>query len=123
MAPKIPKQLSKAQIAEASAKHKAKVSIVAFPIGEDQEVVNNAQTQEATFYVIPPSRNVLDLIAQLGTAKKFDKANQVLLKNCVLAGDMEYIEEGHEKCDDGIYYGLIGFISELSSKKQGKLKN
>ena len=93
---------------------------IAIPIGDvDQDELNlDSDTKEAQFVICKPDRKVLNAVARYGADKNYGKANQVLVTNCVLGGDMEWLEEGR---DDDIYMAVIDEIGKLVNTKKARL--
>lgn len=71
----------------------------------------------ARFVVIPPSRTVLNSLADFGIKKDVTNANKVLIANCVLGGDMEQLEQ-----DGATYTAVMEELGKLMSNKQASIK-
>lgn len=120
---KVPKKLTKDQIAEIEAKRKTRVKIIEIPVGESDDLkVEQDKEEVATFYLVRPSREVSNLVARHAANKDYGKANDASIVNCVVAGDMEYIDQDSDKCDDDIYYTVIEEIGKLINRKKARVK-
>lgn len=86
---------------------------IEIPLEEDDL---NGDGDVASFVLKKPSREVLYAIANYAQEKKLRKANEVLIKNCVLGGDMSALD------DDDIYFAVIEECSKLSNTKKARLK-
>jgi hypothetical protein len=67
---------------------------------------------KASFFIKKPSRQMLFTVADIGKEKGLEKANDVLVNACLVAGDVEELES-----DDEIFFGLIEEIGKLVEKK------
>lgn len=66
-------------------------------------------------YLRKPDRKTLSAASVLGKADPM-KYNEVILRNCWLAGDEEI------KTDDSLFLGISGKLAELIEIKEGELK-
>lgn len=71
--------------------------------------------EDAHFVIRPLTRDETYRVAQYGVDKEFAKANRYLIKNCVLGGDVDELE------DDTVMFAVIAEINALSEKKQSKI--
>lgn len=78
-------------------------------------VESNGENYE--FIIKRPGRTVLDAIAEYGMKKEVTKANKVMVTSCVLAGDMEAMEN-----DGAVYGAVLQEISALMEKTQTAVK-
>ena len=69
------------------------------------------------FIVRKPDRNVLKAIGRHAAQKDVEKVNVVLIKNCVLGGDMEALEK-----DGEVYLEVLDSVNLLKSKAKKTLK-
>lgn len=65
------------------------------------------------FLIARPTRYTLNSVTLAAKKDDFDKANENLINNCVVAGDMSELEE-----DEELYYGLIEEIGKLAEGKK-----
>jgi len=70
----------------------------------------------ASFIICPPSRNILSAIAHYGQEKNIDKVNELLITNCVLGGDMKYLDE--ESGDTSVYLSVLEEVGKLMGTKR-----
>lgn len=52
------------------------------------------------FLAVRPSKSVMQAVGLAGREQDFDKANDLMIKNCIKAGDMDAL-------DDGIVYTAV----------------
>lgn len=69
------------------------------------------------FLVRKPDRAVLEAIGSHAAKKDVQKINQVLIKNCVLGGDMEALDK-----DGEVYLAVLDAINLLKSKATSTIK-
>jgi SepF-like predicted cell division protein (DUF552 family) len=93
---------------EANDKNRRKISAVAF----DSEFM--PEGTEAKFWIVKPNKNTINVIASYGK-EKVDKANDVLLNGCIIAGNTEVLNE-----DDDLFYGVIEEVGKLFDSKKKK---
>lgn len=78
--------------------------------GEDnisQIIIKTADDKTADFIVRKPSRPVVDAVAKHNAAKDTTAAAKSMINNCILAGDIEKMEQ-----DGGIYSSLLVRLTE-----------
>ena len=98
--------LTEAAKAELRTKHGDKLKTVSIPL--DKDLINGPV---ARFAVIPPERRVINAVSKYGAENNYDKANEVMVKNCVIAGDMEYLQEVGG--NDQVFYGLMKELAKF----------
>ena len=91
--------------------------IAVYPSGTTFTEEGEASEDPAYFLVRKPSKNLLALVTSKEYIESPDKANEALVKNCVLDGDMEWMEN-----DASIYMGLITELSKLLQSSKVALK-
>ena len=96
--------ITKADIA-AWKKTKANLTEVEFDLDEMLD------GKKAKFVICNPPRNILPSITEYGKQQNIDKINEVLIANCVLGGDMEYLDS-----EDGDTQVFLGVIEELGKR-------
>jgi hypothetical protein len=96
-----------------------KVVELRYPIDED-DISEDAE--HATFYVVPPSRNVLNAASANVDKKEYEKGNQILIKSCVVGGDLDLISNDAASTDNEIYYSLLEEIGKLVKGKRVVVK-
>ncbi|WP_438710860.1 hypothetical protein ACSTS3_19675 [Aquimarina muelleri] len=69
------------------------------------------------FVVRKPDRSVLSAIGKHAQQNNVEKVNEVLIKNCVLGGDMEALEK-----DGEVYLEVLESINLLKSKAKSTIK-
>ena len=97
----------------------AKVQEIVFPVHEDDL---SGEKGVAKFYICKPRRNVYNAWLSAISAKDVGKASAILETNCVLGGDMKYLDEDSADSNDGVYYSLISAITELADKQRVSIK-
>ena len=98
---------------------KRKVSQVDIPVNEDDAAGNGPL---ASYVICQPERNVLDAAAKYAQEKNFRKANEVLKKNCILGGDMKYIETESSEFNMEIELAVLDEIGKLVESKKVAVK-
>lgn len=91
--------------------------VIEVPLDED-----DLNAEVAEFYVRKPSRNVIEQIAKFAADKDIAKANQVLIKNCVIGGDMEYLD-AEASADGDVYFAVLEALGELVNKKKARFRS
>lgn len=81
------------------------------------DVLKEVTIGQSKFVIKQPTRRVMDLMAQHGTNKDIVAANNTLINNCVLGGDMNEMEQ-----DGNIYTSLLEELSHLLEKKKVSVK-
>lgn len=56
-----------------------------------------------------PGRDIMMAVADAGRKEEFEKANEILIKNCVVAGNLELAEQ-----DWAVYSALIENLSQMT---------
>lgn len=74
----------------------------------------------ASFILIKPSRNVIMAMAKHAQDKNLEKANDVLIKNCVVAGDKDSLDS--EKGNTEVYLSVLERLGKLTEVKKGVVK-
>lgn len=77
----------------------------------------NVDDQIYRFVVRKPDRNVLEAIGTHAAQKNVKGVNNVLIKNCVLGGDMEALEK-----DGEVYLEVLNHINLLKTKATSTIK-
>lgn len=67
----------------------------------------------ADFLVIRPSRQHMMLVASKGKDGDYEAANDVLIKNCVVAGNRELLDE-----DFAVYSTVLQVLQQLTEANQ-----
>lgn len=106
--------LTKAEIEALKEKH-GYVELYEVPTGEVEDEEN-----KASFILTKPSRKVIMAMAKYAQEKDLDRANNVLIKSCVLAGDMEALDE--EKGSTDVYLSVLDRLGKLTEVKKGAVK-
>ena len=110
-------KISKSQIEEWKNAGKKPVEVV---IPDEDDV--NLEGEVAEIWITRPNRTVLNSIASYSQKGMFSRINDLMLKNCVLGGDVDYITEGNEKYDDDIFETVMTEISNLTERRRAKVK-
>lgn len=71
----------------------------------------------AKFYIKPPGRSAIDLVAEKGTGKQIVEANRVLIANSVLGGDIDVMDN-----DGAVYGAVLSEVQKLLKKKTTAVK-
>ncbi|MDY3343772.1 hypothetical protein PG326_00690 [Riemerella anatipestifer] len=93
--------------------------LVVYPSGTSFNDEGNADEEPAYFIIRKPSKNLVSLInsKEYKGEENVDKANDAIISNCVLAGDMELLEN-----DASIYTGVIEQLASLITASRVELK-
>ncbi len=102
-----PRELTAAEIEkfEADNRSRGKVQLMRFPSDVNPD-------RPASFWVARPGRQLLMAVAEI-SQKDVGKSNDMLINGCVLAGDVDQLEE-----DDDLYFGLTHELSTLVEAKK-----
>lgn len=73
-------------------------------------------TKDAKFVICKPPRNILSALAQYGQDGEVEKVNNLLISNCVLGGDMVYLDE--DKGDLQVYMTMLDELGKFLTPKQ-----
>jgi len=112
------KKYTEADIENYKAKYPNVVrEIAVYPSGTTFTEKGEASEEPAYFLVKKPNKHLLSLVTSKEYQENPDKANEALVKNCVLEGDMEWLEG-----DASIYMGLITELSSLLKSSRVALK-
>lgn len=103
-------------IEEWKAKYPGSISMLEVEIDEYDDSITT-EPQIATFILKKPSRHVMNLVGELGAKKEITKANNALISNCVLGGDMDVLES-----DGAVYSEVIASIERMMGAKKRSLK-
>lgn len=109
------KDITKKQIQEWKEAH-PNAELIVVELEEDNLLPDAPVAQ---FVAIPPTRNVLNAVTKYSQEKEAFKANKVLMKNCILGGDM-YLLENED--DNGVYLAVLEQLGELLDKKKATRK-
>lgn len=91
--------------------------IAVYPSGTTFTEEGEADEEPAYFLVKRPNKHLLALVTSKEYQEQPDKANEAMIKNCILAGDMEWLEN-----DASIYMGLITELSKMLQSSRVSLK-
>ncbi len=92
---------------------KGKLKQIEIPLNEDDI---DGKGEKATFIICAPTRNILSAIATYGQDKNIDKVNEILINNCVLGGDMKFLDE--DSGDTSIFLSVLDEVGKLMEKKR-----
>lgn len=107
-APQTFKEITKEQIAIWK-KTKTGLKEISIPLTDE---VNGPK---ASFIICKPTRNLLPVITQYGKEENIEALNRLLVTNCVLGGDMLYMDD--ESGDMAIY---LAVLEEVGKQMQAK---
>ena len=110
---KLKGELSKEQITKLKEEHGV---VYACTVPIDPELID-VSSNEAVIYIKPPSRNIMYAIGSHAQKGNMKKANSVIIKNCVIGGATELLEEY-----DHIYWAVIEQVGILIDDKTAKVK-
>jgi hypothetical protein len=71
--------------------------------------------KSAKFIICKPTRNLLPVITQYGKDQNIEALNTLLVTNCVLGGDMAYMDD--ENGDMAVY---LAVLEEVGKQMQAK---
>ncbi|KQC30178.1 hypothetical protein [Flagellimonas eckloniae] len=100
------KDITKTDISEWK-KTKGRLKEINIPLDD------NMDGECAKFVICKPTKNLLPAITQYGKDEDIDALNKLLITNCVLGGDMEYLES-----DVDIYLAVIEEVGKLMQAKR-----
>jgi len=108
-------QVTDAMIQEWERKFNCKVRSIEVPIG--------SQDEKPRFFLRKPDRVILNQLTRLTGDKDYEKANETLIKNCVLGGDMQYLDTEENGGNDEVYYSVLDAVGDLVEKKKAIFLN
>lgn len=88
-------------------KTKGKLSEISIPLDDDLD------GECARFIICKPTKNLLPAITEYGKKEEVDKLNNLLVANCVLGGDMDYLDS-----DIDVYLAVIEEVGKLMQAKR-----
>ena len=91
--------------------------LVVYPSGTNFDKEGNSDEEPAYFIIKKPSKSLVSLVNSKEYKGNDDKINDAIIKNCVLAGDMELLEN-----DASIYTGVLDILANLLSASKAELK-
>jgi hypothetical protein len=100
-------------------KFKSRIRIIEIPITKDEIPTGD----KAKFFIRKPDRTLIDVISKHSAENDYGRANSVLMKNCVLGGDMIYLASEDDGGQDDIYRGVLDAIGMLVEKKKATFLN
>lgn len=109
------KDIKKTQLDEWRKEHPGAVMIEV----ELEEDNLSADAPKARYIAIPPNRNVLNALAKYAQSGNTGKANEVLLKNCILGGDMAHLDN---KTDNSVFLSVLEQVGTLVERKKATIK-
>jgi len=78
--------------------------------------------EEFKFIICKPHRGVLSAMTEASKDKDADKVTDLLIKNCVLGGDMDSINEDDKTSDVSVYLGILDELGKFMETKKVKSK-
>lgn len=100
------KEITKEEIS-AWKKTKGRVMEIAIPL--DDEIEGEC----AKFIICKPTKNLLPAITEYGKKEDIDRLNELLITNCVLGGDMGYLDS-----DVDVYLAVIEEVGKLMQARR-----
>ena len=88
-------------------KTKGKITEIVIPLSDDLD------GEVAKFAICKPSKNLLPAITQYGKEENIEALNTLLLTNCVLGGDMHYLDT-----DISVHLALVDAVGKLMQAKR-----
>ncbi|MCI2229584.1 hypothetical protein MC378_10430 [Polaribacter sp. MSW13] len=110
-------EITKTQISDWK-KTKGKLKQIDIPLDDNDF---DGKDKTASFVICPPTRNILSAISHYGADKNIDKVNDLLIQNCVLGGDMQYLDEATG--DTAVFLSVLDEVGKLMEKKRVISKN
>ncbi len=104
-------EVSEAQLADWK-KTKSNIREISISIDED-DMSDDAEV--AKFIICAPTRKLQEAINKYAADKNIDAINKLLVTNCVLGGDMQYLSEDG---DLGIYLAVLEEVGKLMKKQR-----
>ncbi|TLP81356.1 hypothetical protein [Maribacter sp. ACAM166] len=71
--------------------------------------------EPAKFIICKPTRNLLPSITQYGKDENIEALNRLLVTNCVLGGDMLYMDD--DSGDMAVYLAVLAEVGKLMQAK------
>lgn len=105
-------EIKAADKSEIKKKH-PNAQVACYPLEDEDQ-------QEANFIIIPPSRNVINASGKSALDKDISKVNDIMIKNCVLGGDMKYLDPEYK--DQTVFLFVLAEIGKLQKVREGSLK-
>lgn len=88
-------------------KTKGRLSEISIPLDDDLD------GECARFIICKPTKNLLPAITEYGKKEDVDRLNDLLVTNCVLGGDMDYLDS-----DIDIYLAVIEEVGKLMKARR-----
>lgn len=104
--------------AEWRAKYGDEVEVVVIPVKKGDR---DPKGEKARFVVVPPTRNVVQAAGEYATEEKHEQADKVLMGNCVLGGDMKWLEP-EPVGRDRIYRTVLKKLTEMLTEKRASVE-
>jgi hypothetical protein len=104
------------QIKEWKAAHPLGIKVIFIPDDED-DLSDDAPG--ATFVITPYNRKVLKAITKYAGDKDYQKITDLMIKNCVLGGDMDQL---NDEDDTTVYSAVLEEIGKINKKKNARVK-
>ncbi len=86
------------------------------------EYNDNETTRTAVFTIAKPNRIVRHKIAKSQADNKISKVEGILIKECVLDGDIKLLKEEREGGFDSVYRAITTEIAKLMERKNSEIK-
>lgn len=112
------KPYTEVEIQDAKAKYPRCVrEIEIYPADTNFDKDGKADQEPAYFLIKKPNKALVDMLGSKEYKNDTDKANQAIIKNCVIAGDMELMEN-----DASVYTGVLEQLAGLVQSSRVALK-
>lgn len=94
---------------------KGKLKEITIPLDGEED-------KNAKFVICKPTRDVLSALADAAENKDNDLAQDLLVKNCVLGGDMSFINENDKESDVSVYLAVLEEVGKFMQTPKVKSK-
>ncbi|MRI64427.1 hypothetical protein EDM00_10585 [Ornithobacterium rhinotracheale] len=112
------KPYTEQQIQDAKAKYPRCIrEIEVYPADTNFDKDGTADQEPAYFLVKKPNKALVDMLGSKGYKDNLERANDAIIKNCVLMGDTELMEN-----DASVYTGLLEQLAGMVQSSRVALK-
>lgn len=120
----LPKGISPEQIAEWKAKYGRLVQFD-IPLEDDSDELSFGEDDTpkvAQFICRKPTRDEMKPLTKYAADKDFDSFNKLMMKTCVLGGDVHYLQPAEKGGNDDVFLDLQAEMGTLFSRKKAQVK-
>lgn len=93
--------------------------VIILPVNlEDKDLPDDEWIDTASYVITPADRAVNAMVEKYAAEKNFKKFKEVLIKNCVIAGDMEHLDEDRNIF---VYKSVLNKCADLMGVAKAKV--